>query len=412
MQRIKFNRWRRGTWLMPVVVASLLSLMAVALRGESKPQASHWTQPWGRVRAADVEAVFVAELDLQRASYPLPPQLPAVTRAYLGSVRWPGEPVGLDFDPETGHPSLHFDEPPAAGTTVVMETADQSQLFRNGRITLSAADARVIGQKAKLETNARHDRIGFWTDAADQVQWNYAATRPGRYTLWLTYSLALPRGQQGSTISLQVGDQTLRVTLAGTGSWYRYHAVPLGKLRLPKQQSYAIAVACSQPVGGAVMNLKAVTLLPTNEGVVPEAKADGSIVLHAQHATTHSVQMQWEPRQSKRTLGFWTKPQDQASWTFEVPTAGRYAVQILQGCGAGQGGSRVEFAFFANGKATPHDALAHQVIDTGHWQAFQPVDLGAVQLPAGSCQLWVRPQSKSAVAVMDLRQVTLTPQTR
>lgn len=132
------------------------------------------------------------------------------------------------------------------------------------------------------------------------------------------------------------------------------------------------------------------------------ARPDGTILLHSRDAFVHSEVLRYEPQPFKNTLGWWVKPTDWAEWTFEVPKAGRYELNLLQGCGNGSGGSEVVFE--AAGRQ-----LNLTVIETGGFQSFSNRVVGELELPAGRQTLSVRPLRKPGGAVMDLRQLVLRP---
>ena len=128
----------------------------------------------------------------------------------------------------------------------------------------------------------------------------------------------------------------------------------------------------------------------------------GDIRLMAKDARVHATNMRYEPESYKNTLGFWTKPEDWADWEFDVLAAGKYEVEITQGCGKGSGGAQVAVEVAG---AT----LKFTVQDTGNFQNFIQRTIGTVQLPAGKTTLAVKPQTKPGGAVMDLRRVVLRP---
>ena len=128
--------------------------------------------------------------------------------------------------------------------------------------------------------------------------------------------------------------------------------------------------------------------------------ATGDIRLHCQDAQTHGEKLRYEPQPMKRTLGFWVNAADWASWDFEVAMAGKYEVEILQGCSGG--GSEV--AVEVGGQT-----LRFTVEGTGHFQNFIARTIGVVELAAGKSTLAVKPQKKVGAAVMDLRRVVLRP---
>lgn len=134
--------------------------------------------------------------------------------------------------------------------------------------------------------------------------------------------------------------------------------------------------------------------------VKPDDK--GVVSLPASIAEVIGTTLRYEPQPHKNTLGYWTRPEDKASWDFELPVAGKYKITLLQGCGNGSGGSVVHVLA---GKET----LAFTVKETGGFQNFVPLDLGPIDLPAGAQKIVIAPQSKPGPAVMDVRLVTLTP---
>ena len=137
--------------------------------------------------------------------------------------------------------------------------------------------------------------------------------------------------------------------------------------------------------------------------VVYPAAGSGIIRLHGRDAVVHGRTLRYEPEPLKQTLGYWIDSSDWAAWQFEVPKPGSYTVQILQGCGKGSGGSKVELAVGGQ-------VLRYTVEDTGGFQNFVTRNVGAYRFDKpGRYTLTVTPTHKPGAAVMDLREVTLTP---
>ncbi len=137
------------------------------------------------------------------------------------------------------------------------------------------------------------------------------------------------------------------------------------------------------------------------EGAKPRiTPGQGDIRLHAKDATVHAGNLRYEPEPWKNTLGYWTKVEDWAEWQFDVPAAGRWEVEVLQGSGVGG----AEVAVETGGKE-----LVFTVQETGHFQQFIQRSIGQVDLPAGRQTLAVKPRTKPGAAVMDLRRVVLRP---
>jgi arylsulfatase A-like enzyme len=145
-------------------------------------------------------------------------------------------------------------------------------------------------------------------------------------------------------------------------------------------------------------------MMKPNPKYVPNPQAaDGTVTLPAKTADVHGTQLRFEPSPHKNTLGCWFQIEDSASWAFEVTKAGKFRVEVLQGCGAGQGGSTAEVS-------VADQPLTFTIEDTGGFQNFKPRDIGTVRLEKpGRYALTVKPTSKAKAAVMDVRQVRLLP---
>ncbi|HQU45995.1 MAG TPA: sulfatase-like hydrolase/transferase, partial [Pirellulales bacterium] len=133
------------------------------------------------------------------------------------------------------------------------------------------------------------------------------------------------------------------------------------------------------------------------------ADKHGVIVLPARTADVHGVMLRYEPLPHKNTLGYWVRPDDWAEWQFDVREPGEYRVEALVGCGDGSGGSKVRFR-------AAEQTREFLVPETGGFQQFESFVIGRLTFArAGRYQLEVRAVSKPGPAVMDLREVKLTP---
>lgn len=370
--------------------------------------------PWGTVQV-DADRGW-AELQVGRsvASLLLPADVPAITRVVSGTSFWPGQPLGLQIDREQGARSIvtvPVDPVPAESLPqrIALEIATGSRTFPDGRIVFAATDAQVDGGTAmRRKTIASQEVIAGWSDADGRLRWQWKAKRPGRYDVWLAASLEAER-QDPIKVGLSIGDVKIKEVVHGDDRAGLFRTHCLGSIYLPVATDYTVDLSVAIDAETSGFNFQALTLVPACEGTPPTLGNDGTLTLHAGDATIRGIQLQWELKEEKRTLGFWTQVDDSAYWDFTLSRASRYAVEILQGCGTGQGGSQVRFAWYRRNEAQPHTQHAHTVVDTGHWQAFQPFSLGHVDLPAGRHRLHVYALKKAGVAVMDLRQVKLRP---
>ena len=116
----------------------------------------------------------------------------------------------------------------------------------------------------------------------------------------------------------------------------------------------------------------------TGEQRTSRPSASGIVTLAAHDAVTHGQTLRYEPQPHKNTLGYWSRAEDRCQWRLFAPP-GRYEVQILQGCGKGQGGSEV--ALRVGGQE-----IIFTVEETGHFQNFKNRSLGTIELAGDSAQ--------------------------
>jgi len=133
------------------------------------------------------------------------------------------------------------------------------------------------------------------------------------------------------------------------------------------------------------------------------AGKDGVIVMPASKSRVFGQLLQFEPLPHKNTVGYWVNADDFATWNIAVEKPGEYHLHVLQGCGAGQGGSRIALSIGDN-------VVETKVQETGHFQNFRWRDLGTVSLQAASeLEVSLRCLEKAKAAVMDVRQIRLVP---
>ncbi len=332
------------------------------------------------------------------STFQVPGPLPTVTGVYLAHDP---QRTPLTFEQHADQAGVTLELPPqpaAAEATVLVETAAQSRQWSDGRISFLPRDA-VAQEVATAFSRDCGEQRGAG-GRSNALTWHYHPTRPGRYALEITYSLA---GHQDAEVTIDVAGHQHPVTLAPTGRSSRYRVASAGKVKLIGNQKQTIRLAGLQKTASAEMTLAAVTLRPISEGSPPQQMADGSITCHARDVTIHGVRVQYEPQPHKNTVGCWTNADDTISWTFTVAQPGEFEVEVLQGCGAGHGGSEVELRL-------AEQSLRFTVEDTGHFQNFVPRLVGRVALGTpGAYTLVVVPIKKAKLAVMDVRQIRLLP---
>ncbi|MEZ6057134.1 MAG: DUF5010 C-terminal domain-containing protein [Planctomycetaceae bacterium] len=340
----------------------------------------------------------------------VPVGLPQIVRARMLSASGePGTTVGVEFNADATEISLRLPSdgkgteaipPDEQGVSLLVETADRTAQLADGRILFTAREAEVVGDRAKLEAHPGNYRIGFWSNEKDSVRWKYQASRWGKYHVALTYSTS---AADGTEIEIEFGGATLQKTLKSTGSWYRYATIDVGTMYLAASGETELNVRCLKKVGGAVMNLKGVILTPACEGTPPKQSDDGQVVMHSRDSTIRGTMLRYEPAEKKQTAGYWVVAGDAVTWEFSITKPGDYDIEVLQGCGTGQGGSEMRVT-------VDQQEQTFVVEETGHFQNFKPRIIGKVRLEvAGKHRLSIQPQRINKNAACDIRQVRLLP---
>jgi hypothetical protein len=267
-----------------------------------------------------------------------------------------------------------------------LSAAEGGRQEDDGRIVFDASNVRIVG------------------DETNECSWDYKPTRWGMYEVSLTYTNA---GPAGSEVEVAFGAAKVAGALATTGSPDRDATLAMGPMYVADTKPSTLTVRCTRQVNG--VQVKTVTLAPACEGK-PPTQADGGVVtLHGRDATVHGTVLRYEPAEKKQTLGYWTRPTDAAVWSFTVTQAGTFAVEVLQGCGPGQGGSVMAVAVDA-GQPAVSASLEFVVEATGGFQDFRTRVVGRVgPLPAGQHTLRIMPKQIAKQAACDIRQVRLVP---
>jgi alpha-L-fucosidase len=185
-----------------------------------------------------------------------------VERAYLladprrKALAVAGDPGGVTL-------SLPPTAPDAVSTTIALRIEGAADVepsvleqSADGSFQLPASDAVVHGKQLQVETRNRREHLGYWTDAAEWVEWPLAVRRPGRFTVTAEIA-AIGSG----TFEVSVGDARLKAAAPSTSDYARFQTVDLGVIEIPVAGK---AVLTLKPVaaGWQPMNLRSLWLKP------------------------------------------------------------------------------------------------------------------------------------------------------
>ncbi len=136
----------------------------------------------------------------------------------------------------------------------------------------------------------------------------------------------------------------------------------------------------------------------------PRQHPDGSIDLHAIDATVHGTMLRYEVGNGKDNLGFWTNPDDWASWDVEIHSPGSFRVELTLACEPGTAGN----AFIVT---VGDSEIRAAVPATASWTDFLTLTLDdqiTIAEP-GMVKVSLRPAAPFTGALMNLQRLRLHP---
>jgi len=214
---------------------------------------------------------------------------------------------------------------------------------------------------------------------------------------------------KGNTVYLHVfqwpGDGLLRVPgLANKVISARLLARPAAKLTL-RREGAEVLVSLPRQAPDEIASVVELTLdgPPSATAYVNRPDSNGVLTLGVESC---EIETRFEQRAKKENalghvfLTRWTRADDIPTWTFSIPSAGRYQLEITYGS-AGKG---AEFTLTA-GSAQLTGAVASTL---GDW-VFKTYPVGELQLEAGEQTLQVKANVRGGASAMNLEKVVLRP---
>ena len=130
-----------------------------------------------------------------------------------------------------------------------------------GDIRLHPAEAQVHGEKLRFEPQPMKRTLGFWVNATDWADWTFDVAKPGKYEVEILQGCS----GGGSEAAVEVAGQTLTFTVENTGAFQHFIMRTIGVVDLAAGKQ-TLAVKPKVKKGGAVMDLRQVTLRPVGDG--------------------------------------------------------------------------------------------------------------------------------------------------
>jgi len=129
------------------------------------------------------------------------------------------------------------------------------------------ADAAKLHKKTETFAVVEKDGaklIGNWNSTDDVAEWEFECTQAGVYEVVIDYS----HPGNGGGFDLQFGAQSLQGAIANTGSWDKYEQMIVGVVLVESPGQQSLSIQPSSISGGALMNLKNISLRPSNAATV------------------------------------------------------------------------------------------------------------------------------------------------
>jgi putative heme-binding domain-containing protein len=139
---------------------------------------------------------------------------------------------------------------------------------------------------------------------------------------------------------------------------------------------------------------------PGNRPEVVRVSISGRLQCLATNCRIYGPTVVFEPQYGN--LGYWQSEEDRAVWTLEVPQSGRYRVTLDYACHNDAAGDA--YVLEVAGQT-----LTGRVEGTGTWDNYRGQSLGEVELPQGTVEMQFRSAGPIRQALLDLREVRLTP---
>jgi hypothetical protein len=128
-----------------------------------------------------------------------------------------------------------------------------------GDIRLHAKDARIHGETMHYEPQSNKNVIGFWTNPADWVDWEFDVARAGLYEIEVQQGCG--KGSGGAEVAVEVGRQSFKFTVQDTAHFQQMILRTIGQVKLSEGKQ-SLAVKPQTKPGAAVMDLRRVILRP------------------------------------------------------------------------------------------------------------------------------------------------------
>jgi len=182
---------------------------------------------------------------------------------FAGDLKWEATDSGLNVDlPENkpcdfaiclkieGENLRGFKPETAAAPPATIILPDPT-----GNYVLTAETAELHGN-LKTESRGNESNIGFWDDGGDSASWKIKFDHPGKYQLTLDFASV----HDGSTVTVELGNQKLQANLVATGAWDHFVDTAAGAIEIAQPGVLTLTVRPTNEKAWKAINLRRVKL--------------------------------------------------------------------------------------------------------------------------------------------------------
>ena len=112
----------------------------------------------------------------------------------------------------------------------------------------------------RYEPMPHKNTLGFWVRTEDWAEWQFEISKPGEFSVEVMQGCG--NGSGGAEVEWAVGDQKLMMTVQETGGFQNFLPRRIGSIRIDQPGRYTLTVKPKTKPGGAVMDVRQVTLIP------------------------------------------------------------------------------------------------------------------------------------------------------
>ncbi len=131
---------------------------------------------------------------------------------------------------------------------------------KDGSIVLPARMAEVHGVMLRYEPLPHKETLGYWVRKEDYATWEFTIEKPGTFTIEVLQGCG--KGHGGSEVEVKAGATALKFVVEDTGHFQNFKPRDIGTAPFEKPGRYTLEIRPKTKPGGAVMDVRQVTLRP------------------------------------------------------------------------------------------------------------------------------------------------------